>query len=245
MKGNIHSGHRERLINTVYEGNFSSLSVYQQVEYLLFYVFPRGDVNPLAHRLVDHFGSFSAILDADVDDLCQVKGMGPTSSKKLVNLLKVFDNYTDCKINRRLKILTAKDLNELFEEMLRLKDEEETVLVGLNKNWECIGVRRIAHGDDSSVIISPRKIYHFIDTFKPDIIVVAHNHPGGRCSASYGDVDSFDRLEKVVNSYGCGLLDSYIVGVDGIYSTKNSRVEHQFNYQNKSCNSVKNIFKNT
>lgn len=240
-KENIHAGHRERLTNTVYEGDFEALSIYQQVEYLLCYILPRGDVNPLAHRLVKHFGSFSAILDASVKDLCQVQGMAETSSKKLVNLLKIFDRYKVSKINTRYRIATGAQLQEVFEELLRLKDFEESIVIGLNHNWECVGVRCVAHGDESRVGIDPRKIYHFIDTFKPETIAIAHNHPGGRCSASFGDMETYDKLHAFVEGYNCKLHDSYIVGVDGIYSTKLKRIEYVYSDKHEK-QSIKEIF---
>lgn len=36
---------------------------------------PRRDTNPLAHQLLDTYGSFSAVLDAPFDDLVKMKGM--------------------------------------------------------------------------------------------------------------------------------------------------------------------------
>ena len=87
MEKGIHDGHRERLMRTVYEGDFNTLSPYQQVEVLLCYIFPRGDVNPLAHKLYDRFRSFYAILDADIKDLQSVKGIGENSAIKIKNLI--------------------------------------------------------------------------------------------------------------------------------------------------------------
>lgn len=59
---NIHRGHRVRLINTVDKCGLDGLSDIQVLEFFLFFVFPRRDVNPLAHRLLDKYKSISGVL---------------------------------------------------------------------------------------------------------------------------------------------------------------------------------------
>ena len=79
----IHDGHRKRLIDTVNKAGLDTLSEVQALEYILFFIFPRGDVNPLAHRLLDRFGDIATVLDAPIEDLVMVEGMGETSAKKM------------------------------------------------------------------------------------------------------------------------------------------------------------------
>ena len=85
---NIHRGHRVRLINTVNKCGLDGLSDIQVLEFFLFFVFPRGDVNPLAHRLLDKYKSISGVLEASVDDLKTVKGMGDVSAKNCIVFLR-------------------------------------------------------------------------------------------------------------------------------------------------------------
>ena len=65
----VHSGHRERLLETVHNVGLYGLSKIQVMEFVLCYIFPRGDVNPLAHRLLDKFKNISTVFDASIDDL--------------------------------------------------------------------------------------------------------------------------------------------------------------------------------
>ena len=39
------------------------------LELLLFYAVPQGDVNPLAHALIDHFGDLPGVFDATYEQL--------------------------------------------------------------------------------------------------------------------------------------------------------------------------------
>ena len=53
------------------------------LELLLFYAVPQGDVNPLAHALIDRFGSLSGVLNATYEELVKVKGIGEKTLEKL------------------------------------------------------------------------------------------------------------------------------------------------------------------
>ena len=50
--GNLHEGHRARLLDLALNAGVDNMSDIQVVEFFLTYIFPRGDVNPLAHRLL-------------------------------------------------------------------------------------------------------------------------------------------------------------------------------------------------
>ena len=48
---NLHTGHRERLRKRFQDESLDSFEDHQVLELLLFQVIPRGDTNPIAHRL--------------------------------------------------------------------------------------------------------------------------------------------------------------------------------------------------
>ena len=60
----IHTGHRQRTKQQFLEQGGEHLHDHQLLELILFYTHPQGDVNPLAHRLIDRFGSLRAVLEA-------------------------------------------------------------------------------------------------------------------------------------------------------------------------------------
>ena len=49
VEKNLHEGHRARLLNVAIDAGVDAMSNVQVVEFFLTYIFPRGDVNPLAH----------------------------------------------------------------------------------------------------------------------------------------------------------------------------------------------------
>ena len=71
----IHKGHRERLKQRFLEEGLDNFTDIQVLELLLFYAIPRSDTNPIAHSLLEHFGSLSRVLEADVEELKKVPGI--------------------------------------------------------------------------------------------------------------------------------------------------------------------------
>ncbi len=54
----IHDGHRERMRERFLQTGFEGMEDHEALELLLYYFFPRINTNPIAHRLIDTFGSF-------------------------------------------------------------------------------------------------------------------------------------------------------------------------------------------
>ena len=227
-KENIHEGHRKRLIETVYKVGLDNLSDVQALEFILFYIFPRGDVNPLAHRLLERFHNTATILEASVEDLMEVEGMGKTSSQKLHSLLEILYYYTLQKSNTQDCLKTLGDFYDYIEQLLRYRMEEELYLFGVNSSGEVVKGRRFARGSLDMVRIELRDIALYISTYKVKAVFLVHNHPEGSCKASTQDEISYEKLKGVFNFSGCKLLDSLVVGKDGIYSMEKHSMQRIF-----------------
>ena len=160
----MHDGHRKRLIDLVERVGIDQVTNIQALEFILFYVFPRGDVNPLAHRLLDRFHDVATVLEASIEDLKVVKGMGETSAKKLRSLLEIFFYYYLEKMNDEGTLKTIGEFYDYIEQLLRYRPEEELFLFGLNKLGEVTKGRRFGKGVTNMVAISIQDISLYIST---------------------------------------------------------------------------------
>ena len=70
------SGHRQRLKKRFLGGDPAAFEEPALLELLLSFAIPRVDVQPLAARLLDTFGSLDATLCADAGTLQQIEGLG-------------------------------------------------------------------------------------------------------------------------------------------------------------------------
>lgn len=76
----IHDGHREKMRLRYRKSGLEAFAEHEALELLLYYAIPRRDTNPIAHRLMERYGSLSAVLTAPVEDLMQVEGVGESAA---------------------------------------------------------------------------------------------------------------------------------------------------------------------
>ena len=90
---NIHEGHRERMKQRFMEQGLDVFDDHQVLELLLFYSMPRKDTNPLAHQLLEHFGSLEAVFEAPTEELKKISGIGDSAVTLLRLIPEVSRRY--------------------------------------------------------------------------------------------------------------------------------------------------------
>lgn len=85
-----HSGHRERKRLQFRQHGIDAFADHEVLELLLYYAIPRRDTNPMAHALMDRFGSLHAVLSAPAEELERVEGMGPGAATLLKLVPQVY-----------------------------------------------------------------------------------------------------------------------------------------------------------
>ena len=75
LKKPLHSGHRSRIRDKFVASEFDNFNDHEIIEMLLFYSIPRVDTNPIAHELLNHFGSLSSVLDSTIESLKDFDGI--------------------------------------------------------------------------------------------------------------------------------------------------------------------------
>ena len=71
-----HDGHRSRMRERFRREGLNGFADHEALELMLFYAIPQRNVNPLAHALLERFGSFHGVLEASEEELCRVEGVG-------------------------------------------------------------------------------------------------------------------------------------------------------------------------
>ncbi|MGN1201638.1 MAG: JAB domain-containing protein [Candidatus Caccovivens sp.] len=216
----IHKGHRQRLTELVLKNGLENVSDVQAIEWILMYVVPRVDVNPLAHRLLDRYGDFANIIEASVTDLCQIPGISKRTAEKIVGFYEIINYYPNCKLKKKLSLKNSNEFLNFLEQFLRFKPTENLYIFAIDHSFKLIQKRRFDLQQVRQVGLSPYELYDFISSTKPSYIAVAHNHPNGTAHPSKDDHDAVVYIESLIENFECQLLDSFIVGQDGIYSEK-------------------------
>lgn len=92
----LHAGHRSRMRRRFLHNGLDGFVDHEVLELLLFYAVPRQDVNPMAHALLDKFDSLPGVLDASIEDLCTIHGVGPKIARFLTLIPDVLLQTEHC-----------------------------------------------------------------------------------------------------------------------------------------------------
>lgn len=140
---NINAGHRERMREKFVRGGVDSFLNHEILEMLLFYPILYKDTNPISHLLIEKFGSFSAVMSASVDELCESDGIGEQTAL----FIKAVSEIGTRVFSRSEKDVICLDEYQLLGKyaVACMCDETESCacLVMLNNRYELIRTVRI------------------------------------------------------------------------------------------------------
>ena len=115
-----------------------------------------------------------------------------------------------------------------LEKILRPEKTENLFVFAIDNSFKLIEKRRYSMEKVREVGITPLELYSFINSTKPSYLAVAHNHPNSTAWSSPDDKGAYGYIEKLIENLSCKLVDSFVVGDDGIYSEKHSGFVRKF-----------------
>ena len=216
---NIHSGHRQRMRDKAYKYGFDSFEKHELLEMLLYSTVPQKDTNPIAHNLINYFGSFHAVFEAPVEELMKVKGMTKTSAFLLKMIPEISSEYLDDKVSREIRIIKGNDdVFDFFRPKYVGETEEVSYAMFLNNASEILGSEIISRGSLNFANIDPRKLVQLCFKYNATQVALSHNHPSGDLTPSPNDVVTTKTLVASLSGVGIRLIDHVIFTSNGCLS---------------------------
>lgn len=216
-----HDGHRQRL-KTEFLARPDSFPDHKLLELLLFYANPRSDTNPLAHELIDHFGSLAGILDATPEELQKVKGVGEHAAV----LFKAVKEFSGRYLTVRTQVddiaRSTRDFYTLLRPYFFGARNEMLCLLCLDGKHKVLGIRRLGEGNVNAVNITTRLIAEAALSLNASAVVLAHNHVSGIAFPSDEDIATTNSLAPILNTLGVVLVDHLIFVDDDMVSLRDS-----------------------
>ena len=214
----IHGGHRDRLKKRFLQQGLDGFTDIQALELLLFYSIPRQDTNPVAHKLLDHFGSLSQVLEAPAGELMKVGGIGEHSAV-LLNLINEMSRfYLVDKAQRERVLPTIEDCARYLQPYFYGRMTETVFLLCLDAKCKAICCKNVGEGSINSAGISVRKIVETALREGATSVVLAHNHPSGIAIPSPEDIQTTRRIAAALQSVEIYLADHIVVAEDDYVS---------------------------
>lgn len=214
----IHEGHRERMKKRFREEGLDHFSEIQVLELLLFYIIPRQDTNPIAHALLDRFGSLYQVLEAPEEELQKVPGIGPNAAL-LLNLITAVARFYMVNRTEKHKILKTIDECGAYLTSFFVGRRVETVyLLCLDAKCKVLCCREVGEGSVNSANVPVRRVVEIALGAGATSVVLAHNHPSGLAFPSGEDVATTRRVAAALSTVDVILVDHIIVADDDYVS---------------------------
>ncbi|MDR2654694.1 MAG: hypothetical protein LBC56_01280 [Oscillospiraceae bacterium] len=212
-----HSAHRKRIKEQCLQSGLKSFPAHNKLEILLFHSIPRKDTNPVAHALIERFGSLSAVFDAPYGELLKVPEIGEASAFLIKLIPQLAAAYMEDKTGGKTVILDSPEKAGKFLIPKFLGKTNECVFAAaLDSQKRLLSCQQVFEGGISSVDISVRKIAELCLRVSAVSVIVAHNHPNGIAVPSKEDLYSSGRITLALEMLGVEVVDHMIV-VDDDY----------------------------
>lgn len=214
----MHDGHRERMKKRFLSEGLDNFTDVQVLELLLFYAIPQRDTNPIAHELIDRFGSLSQVFSASVEELQKVNGIKQNAAT-LIQLVPEVVRFIGVDEIMNTKILpTIESCGEYLKRFLSHRKNETVFLLCLDSKCKVLCCKEIGEGSVNSASISIRKIVETALSVNASSVVLAHNHPSGIALPSAEDVQTSMRAARALGMVDIALADHIIVADDDYVS---------------------------
>lgn len=215
-------GHRQRLKERFADHGLDGLLDYEVLELLLSYAISRRDVKPVAKELLRNFKTFKRVIDAPLERLQEISGVGPHAAlllKLCRDLLKLYMEAPDLE---RQVVRSPEQIANLCRARLEGLPEEQFLVLFLDNRHRLIQSEVIHRGTVDMSVVYPREVLSLALKYRAAAILVAHNHPGGSIKPSAEDVRITADLQKAAGTLGIRLLDHLIVAESQVASLKES-----------------------
>lgn len=228
MAVSIHSGHRMRVKEEFLARGLSGLADHRALELLLFYSIPQGDVNPLAHQLVEHFGSLAGVFNAPYEELVKMKGVGENTATLIQLVPALAARYLAESTQFGGELESTWQLRDLLIPLFLGARNESAYLVCMDGKNKVLSCRRLGEGILDAVNITGRKVMEAALAANAAKVILAHNHVSGIAMYSPADVAATKELVHLLAPVDIELVDHVIIANDDMVSMRASGLFDNF-----------------
>jgi len=213
-------GHRQRLREKFIQGMGNGLADYELLELALFQAYPRQDVKPIAKKLMQHFGSLSAVIQASSEELKTVQGIGLASIVVIKLIHATCLRMLKQDMQQSLIFHQNTDVINYYHLKLAHVQREEFHVLFLNHKFQLLQDEALQTGTVNYINIFPRELIKRALELSASYLVFIHNHPSGDTTPSIEDRQTTEELRNILKKLGIEIIDHLIISKLGYYSFK-------------------------
>ena len=218
---NIHAQHRQRVKKRFRDEGLDHFEELHALELLLFYGLPREDTNPIAHDLLNKFGSLRNVLEAPVEQLMTVNRIGEHAAI-LLSLVKGIALKYMISGDSEAPLNTLADCGSYLVNRFIGHRDEAVMLLCLDAKRAPLCCRVVSEGSVNAAEISTRKVVEAALSVNATSVILAHNHPSGIAVPSMQDIVTTRRMGAALSAVDIILEDHIVVAGRDYVSLRDS-----------------------
>lgn len=213
-------GHRQRLRDRFLKNGLEGFAEYEVVELLLTLAIPRSDVKQSAKALIACFGNLRGILDAPLEELRAVKGIGEVTPVALRIIRETANLYLQQSAEEKDSFADSNVLSRFWRAKIGVLPNE-VFQVGYLDSAYCLlrdGIETLEEGTADRTAVYPRRVIEAALRRNAAALVFAHNHPNGDVKPTEQDKVITRALVLAATTVQIKVLDHLIVSPDDVFS---------------------------
>jgi DNA repair protein RadC len=166
----------------------------------------------MAQSLLDRFGGFAGLLNADAQDLKTVKGLGGKAKRaELAAVLEIARRVLGERLARPPGFEQPQAVKDYLGLHLAGLEHEAFAVLFLDAQHRLIRLETLFHGTLTHTAVHPREVVKRAIELNAAAVVLAHNHPSGAAEPSRADELLTQSLRQALQLVEVRVLDHVIV----------------------------------
>ena len=174
----------------------------------------------VAETLLARFGGLPGIAQANFEELCSIKGVGPAKATQVKAALEIGRRLLLALPQERLQIRSPADVADLLMLEMSLLDQEHMRAVLLDTKNNVQRVAQVYAGSLNTAVVRVGEVFREAIRANAASIIVVHNHPSGDPTPSPEDVRVTEMLVDAGKLLDIAVLDHIVIGRNRFVSMK-------------------------
>ena len=219
-------GHRQRLRERFLKSGLAGFADYEVVELLLTLAIPRSDVKQPAKALIARFGNLRSILDAPIEELRSVSGIGNVTPVAIQIIKAAATLYLQQSSEGRDSLVEHARLSEFWRMRIGALQNEVFEVAYLDSGYRLLrdGVDTLEEGTVDRATVYPRRVVEAALKRGAAAIVLAHNHPNGNTTPSEHDRVLTRAIVLAAETVDLKVIDHLIVSPEDTFSFRKAGI---------------------
>ena len=165
----------------------------------------------LAQELLAQFDGVGGLLQAGMDELKTVKGLGPAKRAELAAVLELARRALAAQLKTQPLLNSPEAVRHYLQLSLGHKPHEVFAVLFVDAQHRLIAMEELFRGTLTQTSVYPREVAVRALHLNAASVLLAHNHPSGDATPSTADTQLTRRLTSALALIDVQVLDHFVV----------------------------------